>query len=82
MFTLNKLKKDLNNNLIDKNNLDNQNNTDNQNNLIDNQNNLIDNQNNLIDNQKIKNIEELSPKIRKRVKSMDNFFKFQWSWTL
>ena len=28
------------------------------------------------------NIEELSPKIKKRVKSIDNFMKFQWSWTL
>jgi len=33
-------------------------------------------------NKKIDNIKELSPKIRKRVKSMDNFMKFQWTWTL
>ena len=25
---------------------------------------------------------KLSPKIKKRVKSIDNFMKFQWSWTL
>ena len=27
-------------------------------------------------------VKELSPKIKKRVKSIDNFMKFQWSWTL
>ena len=32
--------------------------------------------------QKINTIEELSPRMKKRVKSMDNFMKFQWSWTL
>jgi hypothetical protein len=28
------------------------------------------------------NKKELSPKMRKRINSMDNFFKFQWNWTL
>jgi len=32
--------------------------------------------------QKINTIEELSPRIKKRVKSMENFMKYQWSWTL
>ena len=35
----------------------------------------------------IKEIEEIkeikgSPRMKKRVKSMDNFMKYQWSWTL
>ena len=27
-------------------------------------------------------IEELSPRFKKRVKSIENFMKYQWSWTL
>ena len=33
--------------------------------------------------EKIKLPEKIeSPRMKKRVKSMDNFIKFQWSWTL
>ena len=40
---------------------------------------LINNHSKLNEENKVK---ELSPKIKKRVKSIDNFMKFQWSWTL
>lgn len=41
--------------------------------------NLINDQTKLNEKNKVK---ELSPKIKERVKSIDNFMKFQWSWTL